>query len=66
MKNAKPTMSWVTDKNHLNEKLLKYWQNEYKLLLDDVKSAIQLLESNEMIDSLDREELLIMLNNSVE
>ncbi len=59
-------MSWVTDKNHLNEKLLKYWQNEYKLLLDDVKSAIQLLESNEMIDSLDREELLIMLNNSVE
>jgi len=66
MKNTKPTMSWATDNNHLNEQLARYWQREYELLLDDVKYSIRFLESNEMIDSLDREELLIMLNDSVE
>jgi len=59
-------MSWATDNNHLNEQLARYWQREYELLLDDVKYSIRFLESNEMIDSLDREELLIMLNDSVE
>ena len=39
---------------------------EYKNLVADVKGAIEFLEENEILDSLDREELLIMLNNSID
>ena len=39
---------------------------EYKNLVADVKGSIEFLEENEILDSLDREELLIMLNNSID
>lgn len=39
---------------------------EHKNLVADVKGAIEFLEENEILDSLDREELLIMLNNSID
>lgn len=30
----KPTMSWVMDKNHLNEMLVKYYEDREKLIND--------------------------------
>ncbi len=39
---------------------------EYKNLIADVKGAIEFLEENEILDSLDREELLIILNSSID
>ena len=37
MKHIKPTMSWATDQNHLNEQLAKYWQREYEDLMLDME-----------------------------